>query len=417
MKLWMKFTLSALLGILIALLIPDNQIISGILLTFTELTLRAGRFLVFPLAFFTVAVSVCQLRRDETLGRVMAKVLILTLSTAVLYTIIAVGISFILPVDRIPILTDSEGWKSEIPFRNDFYQPGFNDFLRQIIPVNAFRIFQQPGDFLLPALLFSFLLGTQLFHDREEAEPVYNLFDSFSRMFYRLNRLYISLLVFTAFSLSYSSIRHILKISDISSYFSLIRLVLLAALFILALVQPLAFYIITKKNPFKELMTFLPAVILSLFSGDSFVNMNVMTMTLKENAGMKRKISGLTIPFFTLFSRAGSALITALAMLTILKSYSSLELTAFQITWVIGISILVSMIIFSQSYLGVYSALLIACSLYGRGLQDGYVLILPVLPVLILVAGLLDTSSAAYLTLIFGDDREFRIPEDPENYI
>jgi len=417
MKLWMKFTLSILLGVIAAVLISENQIFNTILLSIAELSLRAGRFLIFPMVFFTLAVSVCQLRRDGSLGKVMLKLVLMTLAAAVLYTVIAVGISFVLPVDRIPILTDSEGWKSEIPFRNDFFQPVLSEYLRQLVPVNAFRIFQQSGDFLLPALLFSFLLGTQLFHDREEAEPVYNLFDSFSRMFYKMNGLYINLLIVTAFSLSYTSIHHALGISDFSSYFSLIRIVLLSALIIMAVVQPLAYFLITRNNPYKELKTFLPAVIISLFSGDNFINMTVLIHTLKENAGIKRKISGLTIPFLTLFSKAGSALITALSLLTILKSYSSLELTVFQITWVIGISILVSIIIFSQSYLGIYSALLIACTLYGRGLQDGYVLILPVLPVLILIAGLLDTSSAAYLTLIFGDNRDFRIPEDPVDYI
>jgi len=417
MKLWLKFTLSSFLGIMIAIFVPENQIINTMILSIAEFSLRAGRFLVFPLVFFTLAVSVCQLRRDGRLGNVLIKLLLMTLASAVLYTIISVSTSLIIPVNRIPILTDSEGWKSDIPFRNEFFQPGLGEYLRQLLPINAFRIFQQPGDFLLPALLFSFLLGSQLFHDKEEAEPVYNLFDSFSRMFYKLNGLYTKLLIATAFSISYVSVHQILGISDFSSYYSLIILVLVTTLIILVIIQPLVYFLITKKNPFTEARTFLPAVIISIISGDNFINMLVMIQSLKENGGMKRKISGLSIPFLTLFSKPGSALITALSMLTILKSYSSLELTVFQIAWVIGISILASTIIFSQSYLGIYSALLIACSLYGRGLQEGYVLILPVLPVLILIAGLLDTSSAAFLTLIFGENKEFRIPEEPEDFI
>ena len=128
---------------------------------------------------------------------------------------------------------------------------------------------------------------------------------------------------------------------------------------------------------------FFPVIIVSLFSGDYFINYLVNMRTLKENGGIKRKISGLSLPFFTLFSRGGTALITTIGMLTILKSYSSLELTALQVFWVAGISILVSMLLFSQSYLTVYTALITACSLYGRGLEDGYVLILPLLPLLI----------------------------------
>ncbi|QEN09100.1 dicarboxylate/amino acid:cation symporter [Oceanispirochaeta crateris] len=417
MKLWMKYSISAILGILLAFLLPENQIVASILHFVAEFSLRAGRFLVFPMIFFTLSVSVCQLRRDHRLGKVILKLLILSVSAAVLYTLLAVGISFILPVNRIPILADSTGWQSAIPFRNELFQPGLVESLREMVPANAFRIFSQPADYMLPALLFAFLLGTQLFYDREEAEPVYNLFDSFSRMFYRMNTLYTRILSVTLFSLSYESLSHIRRISDFSSYLSLIRLVLIISAVILLVLQPLVYFIITRKNPFHEIRAFLPGIIVSIFSGDNFINFLVMTRVLKENSGMKRKINGLVLPYLTLFSRAGSAMVTALSMLTILKSYSSLELTAFQISWVIGISILVSFILFSQSYMGIYTALITACTLYGRGHQDGYVLILPVLPILLLIAGLIDSFNTAYLSLLFSGDREFRIPEEVEDYI
>jgi len=132
---------------------------------------------------------------------------------------------------------------------------------------------------------------------------------------------------------------------------------------------------------------------------------------------MKRMVSGLSLPFLTLFSRAGTAMLNTLCMLVILKSYSSLELTAFQVFWVALISIVVSFLLFSQSYLSVYTALITSCTMYGRGLEDGYVLILPVLPVLVLAAGVMDAGNAAYLTLLFDETKEFQIEEDPENFI
>jgi Na+/H+-dicarboxylate symporter len=417
LKLWMKYTLSAALGLILALLMPENQIFDGTLTVIAEITIRAGRFLVFPLAFFSLTISVCQLRRSGDLWKVLLRLLGLSAAAAFLYTLIAVGLSFILPVQRIPILTDSSGWQSAIPFRNSLFNPGAAEYLRGMLPTNGFEIFQTAGNFIVPALLFAFFLGTQLYHDKEEAEPVYNLFDSFSRMFYKMTGLFTSFLTFTLFSLSFDSVRHMSKIPDLGSYFTLIRLVVAASLIILFALQPLVVYILTRRNPYKEMMTFLPGIVSAMFSGDNFINMLVMTRTLKENAGVKRKLSALSLPFFTLFSRSGSALITAVSMLTILKSYSSLELTAFQVFWVIGISILVSYTLFAQSYLGIYTALITACTLYGRGLEDGYVLILPVLPILILIAGLLDSVNSAYLTLCFSDDKEFRIAEDPEDFI
>ncbi len=417
MKLWLKYTLSAALGLILALLLPGHQTLDTIIASIAEFTLRFGRFLVFPMIFFTLSISVCQLRRSSELLKTFLRLLVLSLTAAALYTLVAVGLSFILPVERIPVLTDSTGWQSAIPFRNEILNPGLAEYLRGLVPVNIFSIFQTSGAFILPALLFAFLLGTQLFHDREEAEPVYNLFDSFSRMFYKMGVLYSRILVFTLFSLSFTSVRHIVSIQNFGAYLTLIRLVAAASVVILFILQPAAVFLLTKRNPYREMRTFLPGMITALFSGDHFVNMLVMARVLKENGGVKRKLNGFALPFLTLFSRSGSALITAISMLTILKSYSSLELTAFQIFWIIGASILVSYLLFAQSYLTVYTALITACSFYGRGLDDGYVLILPVLPLLVLVAGFLDASNAAFLTLCFKKDKELRIPEDSEEFI
>ncbi len=417
MKLWSKYTLSASLGIIMAVFIPSITLLDGVLYGIAEFALRAGRFLAFPLMFFTLAVSVCQLRREDRLLRIFGRIIILTLASAVLYTLLALAFSFILPVDRIPILTDSSGWKSLIPFRNESVETTLPELLRQFLPINAFRIFQYPGNFILPALVFSFLLGSQLFHDREEAEPVYNLFDSFSRMFYRMNVIFTEMMVFVLFCLSYTAVRHILTINDPAAYFSIIRLIVPTVLVVVLGVQPLGYYLLSRKNPYREMKILLPAMVMSLFSGDYPINYLINMRALKENGGMKRRINGLSLPFFTLFSRGGTAVITAIGMLTILKSYSSLELTALQVFWVAGISILVSLLLFSQSYLTIYTALITACSLYGRGLEDGYVLILPLLPLLIPAGALMDAANAGYLTLLFNDDKEFRIPEDPEDFI
>lgn len=301
MKLWMKYTLSAALGLILALVMPENQLFDGTITVIAELTIRAGRFLVFPLAFFSLTISVCQLRRSGDLWKVLLRLLVLSVAAAILYTLIAVGLSFILPVQRIPILTDSSGWQSSIPFRNSLFNPGAAEYLRRMLPTNGFEIFQTTGNFILPALLFAFFLGTQLYHDREEAEPVYNLFDSFSRMFYKMTSLFTSFLTLTLFSLSFDSVRHISKIPDLGSYFTLIRLVVAASLIILFALQPLLVYLLTRKNPYKEMMTFLPGIVSAMFSGDNFINMLVMTRTLKENGGVKRKLSALSLPFFTLF--------------------------------------------------------------------------------------------------------------------
>ncbi len=405
--------LSALFGVVLAFFLPPLPFITGL----AELTIRLGRFLAFPLLFSSLAVAVCQLRRSRQLLQSLKNLFLFSLGTAVIFTLLPLILSAFLPLARIPILSESTGWQSMLPFQNEILNPGLGESLRLLIPVNVFEIFQNHQDIILPALLFAFFLGTQLYHDREEAEPVFNFFDSFSRMFFRMNVLFTKLLAFTLFSLSYVTVLQIRSINAWEPYISLLSLVIPSGLLILFGLQPLLYYLLSRKNPYREMKVFFPALIPALFTGDSRMNTLVTLRLLKENGGMKRKITALTLPFLTLFSKGGTAMVAAVSMLSILKSYSSLELTAFQILLVALLSIFSSFLLFSQSWLSVYTAVMMVCRFYGRGLEDGYVLVLPIMTVLVPVAEIINTANNAWISLLFSTDKDFRIPEAPGNYI
>ena len=232
-----------------------------------------------------------------------------------------------------------------------------------------------------------------------------------------MNTLFTKVFVFLLIPVSCITVIHIREIGSFAPYIGLLRIVLIATVIILFGLYPLAYYLITRKRPYADMRVFFSALIASLFTGDSFINAQILLRTLKENGGMKREATGLSLPLLTMFSRTGSAMITSICLLTILKSYSSLELTAFQVFWVIAVSLLISLLLFAQSYTGIYTALIISCGLYGRGLVEGYVLILPILPILVIFAGVLDTANMAFITLAAGNETEFRFPEEPENYI
>ena len=417
MKLWLKYTIAGLIGILLGLVLQTDTLLYSLILGIAEFVLRLGRFILFPLFFFTMAVSVCQLRRDRVLLKTSGKLIIFSLSAVIIQILLSTGITFILPIDRIPIITETSGWQSPYPFRNMTGISSIPEVLRSIIPINSFAIFTYAGDFILPALLFSLFLGTQLVHDKEEAEPVFNLFDSFSRILYKMNALFSE--IFTAFLIPVTTIMviHIRSITDFASYFGLIRIIAIATTVILFGFYPLVYFLVSRRRPYSDMRVFLSTIIASLFTGDNFINSQILLRTMKENGGIKRKITGYSIPLLTMFSRAGTAMVTCVSLLTILKSYSSLELTAFQIFWVMGASVLISTLLFAQSYMGVYTALIISCSLYGRGLLEGYVLILPILPVLTIFAGILDNANTAFITMALGNEDNYRFPEDPEDYV
>ena len=417
MKLWLKYILAGMVGIAAGLFLQTGDLIYGYLFGLAEFGLRLGRYIIFPLFFFTLTISVCQLRRDGLLLKSTLKILMFTLAAVTLQILISTGLSLILPLERIPIITETAGWQSPFPFRGIQDPAGLPEVLRELLPVNIFHIFNNPADIILPALLFSFLLGTQLFKDREEAEPVYNLFDSFDRMLYRMNTLFTEAFTILLIPVTAILVIHLKGIKDFSSYLGLLRIVSISTALFLFVLYPLAYFLLLRRRPFSEIRAFLSALIASVLTGDNIINSQILLRTLKENNGIKRKISGYALPFLTLFARSGTAVITNICLLTILKSYSSLELTPFQVFWVMGVSIFISLLLFSHSYTAVYTALILSCGFYGRGLVEGYVLILPILPVLILFAGLLDTANVAFISLFMAKDEEYCFPREADEFI
>ncbi|PIE03806.1 MAG: hypothetical protein CSA76_07155, partial [Spirochaetales bacterium] len=113
-----------------------------------------------------------------------------------------------------------------------------------------------------------------------------------------------------------------------------------------------------------------------------------------------RKNAGLTAPVYLLFARGGTAFIAAFSMLTIIRSYSSLEITLFQAAWTALFAFLVSFALPSSPDRGLAPALIMLGALYGRGLDDGWMILVPALPLLGMAAAFLDTATGAFLILV-----------------
>ena len=87
-------------------------------------------------------------------------------------------------------------------------------------------------------------------------------------------------------------------------------------------------------------------------------------------------------------------------MLLIIRSYTSLDLTPYQILWVFFFSFIFSFALSHAPRLGIYALLSLLCGSYGRGLDRGYILLIPMLPILIGFSALLDTVCIVLLTRI-----------------
>jgi Na+/H+-dicarboxylate symporter len=125
----------------------------------------------------------------------------------------------------------------------------------------------------------------------------------------------------------------------------------------------------------------------------------MLTKHGKENLGIPRKIGSASFPLFAIFGKAGTAMVTSATFLVILKSYSSLGIDISQVLWVMIYTFLISFTLSTVPGLGAFVALSVLCSLYGNGVEEGYLIIQPIAPLMVSFGVLVDVITSAMATL------------------
>lgn len=395
MKIWISSFLAILVGILAALFIPFGESAQMVLIKYSELAINIGRYIVFPMVFFSLAIAVCKLRREKSLLRTMIFTVAYMLGATILLVIIGVIFTLIFSPTRIPLIVESQTM---------FDLTNQTNSLMMIFPQNMFNVLTGNSNVMLPLYFLSFTLGIIIYKDREISEPTFNLFDSLSRILYELNITITKITPILLAGLSYGLMRSIKDIADLSMFKDLLLILFITTLLVLFVIYPLILFITDKKiNPYKTMYTVLVPMLTALIGGDSYFSLSSLTRTCKENLHISRKTGAITLPLSAMFGKAGTAMVTSITFLTILKSYSSLEITLYQILWVILFSFIVSFTLASIPAMGAYTALYILSEFYSRshsGHTDSYLLIKPIVPLLIGVAVLIDVATSLLITIL-----------------
>jgi len=271
------------------------------------------------------------------------------------------------------------------------------------------------GVYILPLCVFAFFLGMGLSYDRNYTKPVISLIDSFSRIFYHIVSFFSEILGFVMIVLAaYWAVRfnHVLK-ADVFQ-----DLILLLGIFSLVLgfgILPLFLYFLKPKtNPWTVLYGSLSQALAGFFSGDINFTLPVLFRHVKEYLGVRRRSNAVAVTLFTIFGRAGSAMVAAAAFIVIIKSYSSLPINTAIIVSIAGRALLISFLLAGHPGDGAYTALAVICLGYGGGFEAGYLILKPLAFYLIAIGTFLDVmimtigSYAVSKISGFQEDREVK---------
>ncbi|MFW5710361.1 MAG: dicarboxylate/amino acid:cation symporter [Spirochaetota bacterium] len=410
MKLWMKYLLAATVGVILGIYVfPTNESAFQNTEFAAQIVLHIGRYALFPLIFFSLAYGTFRLRMDRRTLPVIGKSFLIIAATAALLVSIGTGIVLAIAPERIPIIVETEVVHA---------YPSFKELIFNIFPNNLFNIFIGEGSILFPVVFFSLFLGLNFSFDKVLTRPVVQVFDSLTRIFYHIAKFVNELLGLGLVVLAAYFVVHLRRSEELELYSELLLLIGILTVFIIFCIYPILLYFLTgRQNPFKYLYAILAPSIAAFFSGNSYFSLVPLIPHIKENLGVPRKIGSVTIPLFALFAKAGTAMVSSITFIVILKSYSSLGIEFVEITWIIGVSIAASLLTSTVPGFGVAAALTALCTLYGRGIENGFLIIYPILPLLSSFAVFIDMVTVALGSLVVAYSEDEQRDLFPTQYI
>jgi Na+/H+-dicarboxylate symporter len=266
-------------------------------------------------------------------------------------------------------------------------------------------------------MVLAFLLGVNMDFDRQITRLIVQIFDSLCRIFYHMNSLIVELFGLAMIAITAALMMRISH-SDLGIYKQILIILMVDVVLVVLGVFPGCLYLLgVKVNPFRWLYASIGPAFAGLFTGDQYVSLGVLTKHGKESLGVPRMIGSAVYPLFASIGRAGTAMISSVSFILILRSYSSLEITFFQVLWVLLFTFVVSFVLGAVPGSGSFFSVFMLCSLYGKGLQEGYLILKSIAPIMISFGTFIDVLSASFASLLIAREENLWTEVETEEFI
>ncbi len=398
MKIWIKYLTGILIGMAFALIAPDkNAAFTGITEFLTRFFVQAGRYALYPVLFFSITLSVYEHRENRTLFRIGWHTALVIVASTVGIALLGLVSVLIANPARIPIFVEGS---------SDIEKIGIGASLLQLLPSSAFEVFAN-GLFILPLCAFGAFAGAGCAVDKNDAKATLTLFDSLARVSYSIMTFFVDSVAIGLIAVSLNWALQFRGMLASKVFLDFIVLLAVDLLILAVVVWPVAIRLTCGKvNPFRVLYASLASILAAFISGDTVMTLPVLFRHANESLGIRRRVSTITLPLFSVFARGGTVLVTVTSFLLILKSYSSLGVSFTDTLWLVGVAIALSFALGRFPSGGAFVALATVCALYGRGFESGYLILKPAAFFLGSIAAAIDALTAIMGTYILAQRQD-----------
>ena len=414
MKIWIKLLIGITLGILAVTTVPIGETGFALLSRAAEIMLRIGRYVIFPLVFFSLAIGTYTLKVEKKLLQVYGTTILAIVGSSTLLALVGLA-SVLVFSPRIPIIPVAV----EAPA-----VPGFLETIRAIFPTNLFAVFAGSGSLMIPLVVLAILLGSNLTFDRVITRPIVQLLESLSRVFYHVASLAIELFWIAAIPIAATVVQKLLSVSNLEIYKELFLILSIDSLFVIFAIYPVLLYFTDREsNPFKLLYASLASALTGLVTGDEYLSIGMLVKHGHEDLGMPRSVGSAVYPLFAIFGKAGTAMTTTISFYLILNSLlPSADIDMLKILFVLGFSILISLALGSVPGLGAYIGITLMSRQFDAfwptfGLLSHYTILEPVKMAIVALAVMLDVLTAYLAAYLVGRGGDWVNVRDAKDFI
>ena len=282
----------------------------------TSFLTGVAALLFLVVSFVTIASGTASLRKNRLGGRTVRITIfwavVTTLILSMLGVILANGIPQIFPV------SSSAGGN---------YTEVLSSFTSSIDALDAGSII---GKFFLPLVFAAFILGAALTPSSDVIRPAYTVMNSFSEAVYRIQR---TAAYFGAFYVYVAGTAFFLNIwQEKTAFVSPKPFVALAlsVLLVIMVVLPLLYAIFTgfRKNPYGVVGRGLAGLLTAFLSSNIYASSLMGESLSRSNMGIQKRISSTATPLSILIARGGTAFVSTLTTVTLMKTLGA-EISTF----------------------------------------------------------------------------------------
>jgi len=268
------------------------------------------------------------------------------------------------------------------------------------------------------AFVLALVIGLALSHDKASTKPVLLLFDSLSRIFYQVNTFLAEFLGVLVIAVTSRNVLELRAAPSSEVYVPLLLTVGIETVVVALGVLPAALYAFGgKKNPYRTLYALLAPSLAALVSGDLYFPMGALVKHAKESLGARRRCNALALPLAATFGRAGTTLVASTAFIVVLSSYSNIGVSLGSLLWLLGAAPVATLLLGAAPGKGTTAALMTLCALYGRGFENGYLIVAPIALPLVLMGTFLDALWAGSATLLIARREGQAVEKESRFYI